>query len=107
MDRMKYNTLRVDYMQLSLKAVSYLILNFEDMVPYKGRYVFDLNVELEGKSQTLYAEYRPLSGDVDSSFWFDVESNDADLNISFRGCFDVACSCAADIADEYMRRVAK
>ena len=107
MERVKYNTLRLDYMQLSLKAVSYLILNFEDMAPYKGRYVFDLNVELEGKSLTLYAEYRPLSGDVDSSFWFEVESNDADLNISFRGCFDVACSCVADIADEYMRRIAK
>ena len=107
MDRVKYNTLRVDYMQLSLKAVSYLILNFEDMAPYKGRYVFDLNVELEGKSLTLYVEYRPFSSAKNSSFWFEVESNDADLNLSFRGCFDVACSCATDIANEYMRRVAK
>ena len=107
MERVKYSTLRVDYMQLSLKAVSYFILNFEDMVLYKDSYIFDLNVTIEGKSLTVCVKYRPLSGNAKSSFWFDVESNDADLNIIFSGCFDVACSCAADIAEEYMRRVGK
>ena len=107
MDMAKYNTLKVDYMQLALKAVSYFILNFEDIIENKGRYLFDLRIYIDEKPLILTAIYNLMPCKAKNSFSFEVVSEDVDLNISFSGSYDVACSCAADIVAEYIRRVKK
>lgn len=100
----KYNNLKVDYIQLALKAVSYFILNFEDMIEDKGRYIFDLRIYIDEKPLILTAIYnlKPCKGK--NSFSFEVVSEDVDLNLSFSGSYDVACSCAVDIMAEYIKR---
>ena len=103
-----YNAIKVDYMRLSLMAVAYFILNFEDMVEEDGRYVYDLEVNVKDKPLVITAEYRisaPFKGEYPFSFY--VESEDVDLELYFEGCYNLACSYASDIATEYIRRVKK
>ena len=102
MEKAKYNRLRVDYMQLALMAVSYFILNFDSMILSKRRYIYDLKVVVDERSLLLTAL---LSLDGKTGFAFDVQSEDVDLELSFSGCYDLACCYVADIAEEYLRRV--
>ena len=101
----KYNTLKVDYIQLALKAVSYFILNFEDMIEDKGRYIFDLRIYIDEKPLILTVIYNLIPCKAKNSFSFEVVSEDVDLELSFSGCYDLACSYAADIMAEYISRV--
>ena len=105
MGKVKYNMLVVDYMQLSLMAASYFILNFKDMMQSKDRYIYDLKVFVKGFPLILNVIYDSSTPKTNKSFSFDVVSEDADLELSFSGCYDLACSYAADIMAEYISRV--
>ena len=100
-----YNALKVDYMQLSLMAASYFILNFEDMTEEDGRYIYDLEVGIKDKTLIITAEYRispPYKEEYPFSFY--VESDDVDLELHFGGCYNLACSYASDMVAEYIMR---
>ena len=107
MGKVKYNMLMVDYMQLSLMAASHFILNFEDMMQSKDRYIYDLKVLVKGFPLILNVIYDSSTPKADNSFSFEVVSEDADLELIFRGCYNLACSYAADIMAEYIRRVGR
>ncbi|MBE6300128.1 MAG: hypothetical protein E7083_07370 [Bacteroidales bacterium] len=103
---MMYNRLIVEFMQVSLLAASYFILNFEDMVNTNGVYLYEFKTNVKGEDIIISATYKPKS-DIcsNSSFTFEVEGGDADLRIVFNGCRKVASECAKDIIEEYLSRI--
>lgn len=103
MSKVKYNMLMVDYMQLSLMAASYFILNFENMMQSKGRYIYDLRVFVKGFPLILNAIYDSESSETKKSFSFEVVSEDVDLELTFSGCYNLACSYASSIVAEFLR----
>ncbi len=103
---MGYNRLIVEYMQVSLLAASYFILNFEDMVNDNGVYSYEFKTKIKGEDIIISASYRPKSDSYATSFFsFEAEGDDVDLRIVFNGCRKVASECAKDIIDEYLSRV--
>lgn len=100
------NRIEVDYEQLSLLAASYFILNYDDMALSRGRYIYDLNVKVNGCDIIITAIYLPSSSNnSEALFSFKADSVDTDLHISFRGAYDIACSFAKDFIEEYLSRV--
>lgn len=100
------NRIELDYARLSLLAASYFILNYEEMAMGRGRYVYDLKVEIDGVDIIIYATYKPMASANDNSeFFFNAESVDVDMHLSFVGAYDVACSFAKDFIGEYLSRI--
>ena len=103
-----YNAIKVDYMQLALLAVSYFILNFENIAKRNGKYIYDLEITIKGRPLVLTAEY-DLSPQSKGSypFSFSAESVDVDLELFYDDCYNLACSYASSIAEEFLRVVKK
>lgn len=100
------NKMELDYVRLSLLAASYFILNYEEIAMSRGRYVYDLKVDIDGIEIIISAIYRPAtSTNGIAAFFFKAESVDVDMCLSFVGAYDVACSFAKDFIGEYLSRV--
>ena len=50
---MIYNRLIVEFMQVSLLAASYFILNFEDMVNTNGVYLYEFKTNVKGVEEAI------------------------------------------------------
>ncbi len=101
------NRIELDYVQLSLLAASYFILNYENMAISRGRYIYDLRANQGGCDIIITAVYTPSLANNDALFSFKVDSVNSESRLSFRGVYDVACSYAKDFIGEYIARVKK
>lgn len=103
-----FKRMKLDYLQLSMLASAYFILNYEDMAERKGRYMYDFSTTLCDESFIINAVYCVDSQKAKgSSFWFEVLPEDADLEVRFVGSFDEACRYAQGIIDDYVYRAKK
>lgn len=101
-----YNTLKIDYMQVSLLAVAHFITNFYDILNQKGRYIYDFTFVCDNIKIDVSVTYYPTSARCnESNFSFSCECEDVDIRLHLKGSYSLACSYAKDIADEYCSRV--